>query len=328
MATLESAFNPTYSEDASILTGNPNRVTVEVEDTIDKAFWKDLLAELCPQKEFHFDPYRTVLNKDGDAEQRGKGKSHVLKSSAKFNNWHIGCVDSDYDWILSDSTADGKTISHNKYLLQTYAYSIENLMCLPCTLEDFCRENTEEPVAFDFTDYMNRFSETVYPLLVWSAYLYGKGDMGFTPTAWRDILVNTESDSECSLALIKQKTIEKIKELDKAFASEIADKDKFGESLSSEKDITADSAYLYVKGHDLYDHLVNSVLNPIISSLRNNHFTALRSSNMNEDSRNAVLHEYSKKNKSVKELLATNYRYKNQTPLYDKIKEDVSKIWE
>ena len=39
MATLESAFNPTYSENASILTGNPNRVTVEVEDNIDKAFW-------------------------------------------------------------------------------------------------------------------------------------------------------------------------------------------------------------------------------------------------------------------------------------------------
>lgn len=94
MATLESAFNPTYSEDASILTGNPNRVTVEVEDTIDKAFWKDLLAELCPQKEFHFDPYRTILNKDGDSELRGKGKSQILKSSAKFNNWHIGCVDS------------------------------------------------------------------------------------------------------------------------------------------------------------------------------------------------------------------------------------------
>ncbi len=38
MATLESGFNPTYSENASILTGNPNRVTVEVEDTIDREY--------------------------------------------------------------------------------------------------------------------------------------------------------------------------------------------------------------------------------------------------------------------------------------------------
>ena len=52
MATLESGFNPTYSENASILTGNPNRVTVEVEDTIDRDFWSDLLEELSPGKEF------------------------------------------------------------------------------------------------------------------------------------------------------------------------------------------------------------------------------------------------------------------------------------
>ena len=327
MATLESAFNPTYSENASKLTGRPNWVTVEVEDNIDKDFWSDLLCDLCPEKEFHFFPFHTVLNNEGEKEQKGKGKSKIINASKDFSALHIGCVDSDYEWILSDSTADGKTISHNKYLLQTYAYSIENLMCLPCTLKDFCQENTEEQVAFDFIDYMNRLSQTVHPLLVWSAYLYGKGDKSFTPTAWRDVLVNTERDSECSLALIKQKTIEKIEELDKAFAAEIADKDEFWASLSTEKDITAESAYLYVRGHDLYDHLVNSVLNPIISSLRNNHFTALRSSNMN-DSRNAVLQEYSKKNKSVKDLLATNYRYKNKTPLYDKIKDDVSKIWE
>lgn len=145
-------------------------------------------------------------------------------------------------------------------------------------------------------------------------------ESAFNPTYSEDASILTGNPNRV--------TVEVEDTIDKAFASEIADKDKFGESLSSEKDITADSAYLYVKGHDLYDHLVNSVFNPIISSLRNNHFTALRSSNMNEDSRNAVLQEYSKKNKSVKELLATNYRYKNQTPLYDKIKEDVSKIWE
>lgn len=298
-----------------------------MEDNIDAEFWEDLLSYLCPTKDFHFVPYHTYLKEDGD-KVFIRGKGHVLHPDEEFNKWHIGCVDSDYDWLLSDYTADGKTICNNKYLLQTYAYSIENLMCLPCTLVDFCQENTEEPVAFDFTDYMNRLSETVYPLLVWSAYLYGKGDKSFTPTAWRDVLVNTERDTECSLALIKHKTIERIEELDKAFASEIADKDEFWASLSTEKDITAESAYLYVRGHDLYDHLVNSVLNPVISSLRNNHFTALRSSNMNEDSRNAVLQEYNKKNKSVKELLVMNYRYKNQTPLYDKIKDDVSKIWE
>ena len=45
MATLITGYNPQYSENASILTGNPDRVTVEVEDNIDEAFWKDLLKD-------------------------------------------------------------------------------------------------------------------------------------------------------------------------------------------------------------------------------------------------------------------------------------------
>ena len=163
MATLESGFNPIYSENAAVLTGNPNRVTVEVEDTIDKDFWSDLLGGLCPEKEFHFDPYHTILQGDGKSERTGKGKAQIIKASADFNAWHIGCVDSDYDWILSDYSHEGKIIVSNKYLLQTYVYSIENLMCLPSTLEGCCYAATEEFSGFDFVDYLCRLSKAVCP---------------------------------------------------------------------------------------------------------------------------------------------------------------------
>ena len=207
MATLESAFNPTYSENASILTGNPNRVTVEVEDTIDRDFWSDLLCELCPEKEFHFDPYHTILNMDGVSERTGKGKSQIINASPGFNAWHIGCVDSDYDWILSDYT--------------------ENLMCPSTTLNKFCLDATEETSTFDFVDYFNRLSKIVYPLLVWSTYLYGKKDQSFTPAAWREVLVNTEKDAEVSLIHIETKAKAKMVEFNTNYASEIKDKKKF-----------------------------------------------------------------------------------------------------
>ena len=258
MATLESGFNPTYSENASILTGNPNRVTVEVEDTIDRDFWSDLLGELCPEKEFHFDPYHTILNEDGTSEQTGKGKSQIINASADFNAWHIGCVDSDYDWILSDYTDAGKTISGNKYLLQTYAYSIENLMCLSCTLGDLCSENTEEATEFDFDDYLTRLSKTVYPLFVWSTYLCSKGNQD---------------------------------------------------------------------GHDLFDHILYSVLNPVITKLRNQHYAALRASGTDEGTRKTALREYQAKDKPVEKMLSKNYRYKNNTLIYKQIWADVMQIW-
>lgn len=328
MATLESGFNPTYSENASILTGNPNRVTVEVEDTIDRDFWSDLLEELCPEKEFHFDPYHTILNEDGSSERTGKGKSQILNASEDFNAWHIGCVDSDYDWILSDYTDAGKTISGNKYLLQTYAYSIENLMCLSCTLEDFCRENTEEATEFDFDDYLTRLSKAVYPLLVWSTYFCSKGNQDFTQTSWREVLVNTEKDPEASLAIIEAKAKAKIEEFDKKYADKIIDKEDFEFQTVCMKNITEDDAYLYVRGHELFDQILNSVLVPLIIELRNQHREAIKTSDIGEEAGKVALREYQTKVKPVNAQLSKNYRYKNNTLIYNKIRADVVQIWE
>lgn len=327
MATLESGFNPTYSENASILTGNPNRVTVEVEDTIDRDFWSDLLGELCPEKEFHFDPYHTILNEDGNSGRTGKGKSQIINASADFNAWHIGCVDSDYDWILSDYTEAGQTISGNKFLLQTYAYSIENLKCLSCTLGDFCSENTEETTEFDFNDYLTRLSKSVYPLLVWSTYLCSKGYLDFTPTSWREVLVNTEKDPEASLAIIEAKAKAKIEEFDKKYAGEITDKEDFEFDNIIMKDVTDDETYLYVRGHELFDQILNSVLIPIMIGLWNQHREALKESDLDEDACKNALREYQCKVKPVKALLSKNYRYKNNTLIYKKIWADVMQIW-
>lgn len=327
MATLESGFNPTYSENASILTGNPNRVTVEVEDTIDRDFWSDLLEELCPEKEFHFDPYHTILNEDGSSERTGKGKSQILNASEDFNAWHIGCVDSDYDWILSDYTNAGKAISGNKYLLQTYAYSIENLMCLSCTLGDFCSENTEETTKFDFDDYLTRLSKTVYPLLVWSTYLCSKGNQDFTPTSWREVLVNTEKDPEASLAIIEAKAKAKIEEFDKKYADKIIDKEDFEFQTVCMKNITEDDAYLYVRGHELFDQILNSVLVPLIIELRNQHRETIKASNLGDEVCKNTLREYQGKVKPVKPLLSKNFRYKHNTLIYDKIWASVMLIW-
>ena len=254
MATLISAYTPDESKKASVLTGNPNRVMVEVEDNIDREFWRDLLTPLCPEKELHFNCFQTIVKGKDVVEVTGKAR--IIGLSDSLNENHIGCVDSDYDWLLSDKTQDGKTISNSKYLLQTYAYSIENLMCEAESLSDFCCDNTEESVEFDFTDYLNRFSKIVYPLLIWSVYLYGNGNTSFTPTDWRKMLVNAEKDAETSLAIVDSKVQVAIEKLDADYETDAAEKDKIKQILKDEKDVTEDNAYLYVRGHDLFDHLL------------------------------------------------------------------------
>ncbi len=325
MATLISAYTPDESKKASVLTGKPNRVTVEVEDNIDREFWRDLLSDLCPEKELHFNCYQTIVK--GKDVVLVKGKARIIKMADTLNNYHIGCVDSDYDWLLSDFTENGKVISGNKYLLQTYAYSIENLMCLSNTLKNFCQDATEETTEFDFADYMSRLSQTVYPLLIWSLYLYSKGHEIFTPTAWRDVLVNTIRDAEASLAMVAEKTKEKVETLTRDFASKIEDKGKLEAKLADEKSVSSDNAYLFVRGHELFDHLLNSVLGPMMTSLRQQHYKKLQDSDSDSEKRKSCLRAYQAKDGSIKHLLSYNYRYKGQTDLYDKIAHDVSMIW-
>ena len=326
MATLISAYNPTYSENASILTGNPNRVIVEIENSMDKGFWQDILEEQCPSKDFHFNPYHTVLN-DDDTGNRIEGKTRIMEMADQMNDWHIGCIDSDYDWILSDYCDKGKTINNNKYLLQTYAYSFENLLCLSSTLNDFCQETTEENTDVDFNDYLQKVSVAIYPLWVWSVYLYSKGNHDFTPTAWHDILISTLKDTEASLALIEERVKEKLNTLDIDHATETFEKDEMKKTLSETKGITEENAYLFVRGHELFDHLVNSILKSIIEGLRTKHYNHIKELAMDEDSRKVALKEYSKKHRSVKDLLYQNFRYKGQTNIYELICEDVAKIW-
>lgn len=326
MATLISAYTPDESKKASVLTGNPNRVMVEVEDNIDREFWRELLTSLCPEKELHFNCFQTIVKGKDVVEVTGKAR--IIGLSDSLNENHIGCVDSDYDWLLSDKTQDGKTISGSKYLLQTYAYSIESLMCQAESLADFCRDNTEEAVEFDFTDYLNKFSKIVYPLLMWSVYLCGNGNTSFTPTDWRKLLVNTEKDAEAALAIVESKVQTATKELDTDFEAETAKKDKMKQKLKDEKDVTEANAYLYVRGHDLFDHLLASVLGPIIVGLRGKHYSSLRDADMSSTERKTAFLAYQEKDTSVRELLQKNYRYKASSSLYEKIKHDVTLIWE
>lgn len=62
MATLESGFNPTYSENASILTGNPNRVTVDMGEEACKNALREYQGMVKPVKPLLSKNYRYKHN--------------------------------------------------------------------------------------------------------------------------------------------------------------------------------------------------------------------------------------------------------------------------
>ena len=338
--SLQSALNPTYSQNAAILTGNPNRVTVDVEDNIDVLFWRDLLGGLQLGKDFHFSPYCTVKAESADVEvKRVTGKSRIMKYAKDFNANHIGCVDSDYDWLLSDMTDYGRELCQNKFLLQTYAYSIENLLCFASALNGYFSEITEENISIDFDDYLNRLSIILYPLLVWSVYLCTKGGNDFALSLWSDILIKEKCkvrlskvgveqlsvELESLLSEIKRRVDQKICELKSVYAHEVEKKDELENLLRQNKGVSPDKAYLYVRGHDILGHLVNAVVTPTVEFFRQRHFKELQ--RLDEKNRVDSLERYNSKQESVSRLIYRNYGYKGLSEIYNKVAQDASMIW-
>ena len=82
-----------------------------------------------------------------------------------------------------------------------------------------------------------------------------------------------------------------------------------------------------MRGHELFDQILNSVIVPIIIDLRNQHREAIKTSEMGEEACKTALREYQEKVKAVKPLLSKNYQYKHKTLIYDKIWADVVQIW-
>lgn len=315
MATLISAYNPDYSRNSAILTGKKDRrVTVEVEDSIDEDFWRDLLESVNTGKEFHFKTYRTITKKESYTES--KGKSGIMLMAPSFGPEHIGCVDADNDWLLSDMTEFGKILTSNKHLLHTYAYSIENMMCAPDTLADLVHVSCLEKTDYDFTSYMESLSKAIYPLLLWSLYLYTIGSSDFTATSWHKILPQDCSDTD-RIANIVETTVTELqaKHPDAEQVIKLLE-----QQLTSQKSLNQQSAYLFVRGHALSAHIFRAILQPIAEELFNKHINDLSREEKAEYSK------YANKNR-LEELLSKNYNYKYKSQIYNHISEDVQKIW-
>ena len=76
---------------------------------------------------------------------RTKGKKSALRSCIEHNGLGkslIACVDSDYDWLLQGVTQTSREIISNPYVIQTYAYAIENYQCWAGSLHQICVQCT------------------------------------------------------------------------------------------------------------------------------------------------------------------------------------------
>ena len=114
------------------------RIIAYVESYDDIAFWRTLLFEHENEERY----FQIMLPSNRSLT---KGKKMVLMnalSNKGLGENLIACVDSDYDYLLQQTTKQSRQINNNPFVLQTYTYAIENFQCYAESLHEVCVQAT------------------------------------------------------------------------------------------------------------------------------------------------------------------------------------------
>lgn len=247
------------------------RVVAYVESYDDVLFWRSVLEEF-ESRDLHFEvmlPSRSSL---------GKGKklamTHVCdgKEEGSGGPYLIACVDADYDYLMQRRTEASCKMLDNPYVFHTYAYAIESYHCYAPGLHSACVMATlNDREVIDFEEFMRQYSLIIWPLLVWSIWLYRHdqykrfsimdmaGEIGFHD-------INTYHPEQ-TLDYVRRHVHKAISWLQQNFP----EAKKGYEPLRKEMldlGLTPETSYMYIQGHTLFDNVVMPLIGPVCTQLR------------------------------------------------------------
>ncbi|MGL5262286.1 MAG: DUF4435 domain-containing protein [Bacteroides sp.] len=244
------------------------RIIAYVESYDDIGFWRTLLEGFENDRYF----FQVMLP---SAQNLTKGKKMVLKNSISRDNFGdslIACVDSDYDFLLQDSTPTSRALNTNKYIFHTYAYAIENYFCFAESLHEVCVQATlNDKTIFDFERYLQEFSELTYPLFLWTIWFAKKRDTQAFPMYQFNRLTRVYAfkvnNPKQSLDRIREKVQRKQKELERNYPEDVMAVHQLGKSLEP-LGLSPQTTYLFIQGHHIFEQVVMKILKPVCAVLR------------------------------------------------------------
>lgn len=267
---LDKYITSGYVRAAQKLRGHSHkrRIVAYVESYDDVFFWRALLSDV-ETDDVYFEvmlPSRTNLSK-------GK-KTALLNALANgLGPDLIACVDADYDYVLDGSGRTSELMKNNPYIFHTYAYAIENFQCYAPSLHGVCVMATlnDDHSVFDFESFLADYSRIIWPLFTWNvwAYRYGRYKefpmMDFAEiVSLKDVnLFNTRP----VFHLLQAKVNSAVSRLHNKFPEGRSTYKPFVERLM-QLGLTPETCYLYMRGHDLMERVVEPVVEHVCAILR------------------------------------------------------------
>ncbi|MCQ2222810.1 MAG: DUF4435 domain-containing protein [Bacteroidaceae bacterium] len=294
------------------------RVAVYVESYDDVLFWRSVLEEF-ESPDIHFDvmlPSRNTL---------AKGKNLAL--SHELGDGLIACVDADYDYLIQGRTEHSQKMLQNPYVFHTYVYAIESYQCYAPGLHTACVMATlNDREVIDLEEFMLQYSLILWPLLVWSIWLYRHDhykqfsiqDMA-GEVSFRDINVYHPEET---LDYVRRHVNKAVNWMQRTFP----EAKKAYEPLKQELvklGVTPETTYLYMQGHTLFDGVVLPLLNPICTLLRRERENEIKRLACHEKQRQNELSCYQHSVGSIDVMLKKGLKFRESEP-YQRLRRDLS----
>ncbi len=326
---LRDNINNRYVEAANALTSKKarHRIVAYVESYDDIYFWRTVLSEFENEKRYFEVMLPSKINLT-------RGKKSVLMNfleGAPLGRDMIACVDADYDFLVQGRTVQSRKVLDSPYVFHTYVYAIENYQCYAPSLHNVCVSVTlNDHRIFDFREYFRQFSEVLFPLFVWSVMLYRNGNYPkFSISDFNRIADPggfSVQNPEPSIAKLKRKVRTKINDLQRQFP------DAKDEYLATKEDIkalgvTAQTTYLYIQGHHLFDTVVSPMLSKVCNLLRQERQNEIYHASAHKTQKRNEMTCYENSLQDIKVMLKKNTGYLTSEP-FRRLQDDVRRYLE
>lgn len=322
--TLKENLNSSYFGAANRMASKKKRrkIIAYVESYDDISFWRSLFNEFENEKLY----FQIMLP---SADSLAKGKKKVLMNqlgASELGDNMIACVDSDYDYLLQDTTHTSRKINRNAYVFQTYAYAIENYQCYAESLHEVCVMATlNDRHIINFSEYLKKYSQIAYPLFLWSVYFQRKHSLSvFSIT---DFCFYAKpgtlhlKDSYRSLQEMKRRVDRKLSELYHKYPHVQTDLDSLAKELAT-LGLTPETTYFFVQGHHIMNNVVLKLLTPVCTVLRRERETEIKYLASHNEQFHNELTCYQHSQCNVEIMLRKNTNYKDSF-LYKRLRKDV-----
>ena len=325
---LVDNINSAYVEAANKLTSKkaPHKIVVYVESYDDIFFWRSVLTPYENEKRY----FEILLPSKGQQLERGK-KAAISNIVESVGPNMIACVDADYDYLIQGASPTSRTVLSNPYIFHTYAYAIENLQCFAPTLRDVCVAVTlNDHQIFDMAEFLREYSQAIFPLFIWNIWFYHHNIGKEFSISDFCAVIETGNFSIVKAPEILQRVRRKVgtrvsllqREYPDAKESYLAVKE-----LLKELGVTADTTYLYIQGHHLFNNVVMPMMKKVCSQLINERQNEISRQSQHNTQRNNELSCYNKSIGDIEGMLKKNLGYVLSEP-FQRILGDAGRLFD